>query len=518
MAGYYDPNKDYSIAIEEAKKNNASAQEIKQLQDERANKIADKYGGNEPTMYGSNQTYSSLSANSGDYLTNKANQQTINNALAVGQSDASKAAYYAALAGDYDKAGTYINQMAVPKQYADGSVEMDMGNANDYWKILSEMTNYDAEEYYNRRYDEAFGKGSAAAFDATGGAIKTYAELVEKAGGADKAEQFLAAYQASAQPQSSPSNAMAGLAMATGQVASGGVNDMTKYLEELYAKNLEAELGALKSAYDSNVAELESQNDMIAEQYRAARNQAAAQNALEIQSMNERALATGLNTGTSGQLALAQNMAYQNNLGNLWAREAQDKAESDRMMAQMLRDYNAGVNQATATSNAKLAEALYNEMIRQEEMAAAAEAARIKQEQADREWLYKLEQDELDRQLQYAQLAAKNSPAAPKDMSLSTAKAMAKAGQLTDEVVAALLGEGYNAEYLASEYGYVPYGQHTNPTGTGNYNAILRDIVEASEAGGYSANKLIDMIDGYVSRGEISDSEAVEIARQFGLQ
>ncbi len=497
MAGYYDPNKDYSIAIEEARKNNASAQEIQKLQDERANKIADKYGGNEPTMYGSNQTYNQLSANSGDYKQNVANQQTIGNALAVGQSDASKAAYYAAKAGDYDKAGTYINQMAV----TDDRGDLNMKNAKDYWKILSDMTNYDAEEYYNKRYDEAFGTGSAAAFDATGGAIKSYAELVEKAGGADKAQQFLAAYQGS--------NSTPGLSLSAGQVAGGGVNSMTKYLEDLYAKNLEAELGALKSAYDSNVAELESQNDMIAEQYRAARNQAAAQNALEVQGMNERALATGLNTGTSGQLALAQNMAYQNNLGNLWAKEAQDKAESDRMMAQMLRDYNADVNQATATSNAKLAEALYNEMIRQEEMAAAAEAARVKQEQADREWLYKLEQDELDRQLQYAQLAAKGKSGGSNTPQLTY-------NQVMDAIGRGELTPGVLASYEAIMG--VPYGQQTNPTGTGNYNVILRDIVEASEAGGYSANKLIDMIDGYVSRGEISDSEAVEIARQFGLQ
>lgn len=512
MAGYYDPNKDYSIAIEEAKKNNASAQEIKQLQDERANKIADKYDGNEPTMYGSNQTYNQLSANSGDYLTNKANQQTINNALAVGQSDASKAAYYAALSGDYDKAGTYINQMAVPKQYADGSVEMDMGNANDYWKILSEMTNYDAEEYYNRRYDEAFGKGSAAAFDATNGAIKTYAELVEKAGGADKAEQFLAAYQASTQPQSSPSNAMAGLAMATGQVASGGVNDMTKYLEELYAKNLEAELGALKSAYDSNVAELENQNDMIAEQYRAARNQAAAQNALEIQSMNERALATGLNTGTSGQLALAQNMAYQNNLGNLWAREAQDKAESDRMMAQTLRDYNAGVNQATATSNAKLAEALYNEMIRQEEMAAAAEAARLEQERYDAEWLYKQEQDRLDRELAYAQLAAKN---APKTVEYTPPMTFA---QMNEEIALGNITPGVIETYEYFHKTPYPDKNDANAMPDNQYNAYLNSIVQ-TVGSGYSDNAL-GMVDAIWNQLSVNQQNRLnqQLLEKFGTQ
>ena len=63
MAGYYDPNKDYSAAIEaeKAKGSNADQNVIKQLTNERQNKIDDKYGGNEPLMYGSNQTYTQLS-------------------------------------------------------------------------------------------------------------------------------------------------------------------------------------------------------------------------------------------------------------------------------------------------------------------------------------------------------------------------------------------------------------------------------------------------------------------------
>ena len=55
----YDPNKDYSKAIEEAK---AQGKDTTQLEKERAEKIADKYGGVEPTMNGSNKTYSQLSS------------------------------------------------------------------------------------------------------------------------------------------------------------------------------------------------------------------------------------------------------------------------------------------------------------------------------------------------------------------------------------------------------------------------------------------------------------------------
>ena len=72
----YDPNKDYSAAIEEAKASGASQSTIKQLETERQAKIDDKYGGKEPTMWGSNLTYSKAS-NDGD-------TDSIHNAMILG--------------------------------------------------------------------------------------------------------------------------------------------------------------------------------------------------------------------------------------------------------------------------------------------------------------------------------------------------------------------------------------------------------------------------------------------------
>ena len=58
MAGYYDPNKDYS---RELQRTDLTAAQRSQLETERQNKINDpngKYKGIEPNMYGSNKTYS----------------------------------------------------------------------------------------------------------------------------------------------------------------------------------------------------------------------------------------------------------------------------------------------------------------------------------------------------------------------------------------------------------------------------------------------------------------------------
>ena len=114
--------------------------------------------------------------------------------------------------------------------------------------------------------------------------------------------------------------------------------DLSNYLKQQYASQLESELAGLKEAYESQ------------------RNIVAATNALEKQAFDERANAMGLNTGTGGQAQLARSSAYQRELADLGAAElvAMAKAKADN---------------ATAMNNA-----LYAEMVRQDELAAAKAA------------------------------------------------------------------------------------------------------------------------------------------------
>ena len=114
MAGYYDPNKDYSVAIEQAKASGASADTIKQLETERQNKIADKYGGNEPTMYGSNQTYKEASTSGNTAaLSNAVKIATSSNSGSTSNqyagTDYHQAAIDAAIAGDWDAVVEALN-------------------------------------------------------------------------------------------------------------------------------------------------------------------------------------------------------------------------------------------------------------------------------------------------------------------------------------------------------------------------------------------------------------------------
>lgn len=158
MAGYYDKNKDYSAAIEAAKKSGASQAEINRLQQERQNKIDAVYGGNEPNMYNSNQTYSQATSGGGS-------SSSVNNAVGVANSmqakkdAAKKKAQEAAARGDWDAVGNYVNEIAFagPKNAQGG---YDFAEANAYMNELQKQYNYNANDYYQGRYDAVYGEGA----------------------------------------------------------------------------------------------------------------------------------------------------------------------------------------------------------------------------------------------------------------------------------------------------------------------------------------------------------------------
>lgn len=368
----YDPNVDYSAAIEaeKAKGDNADKALISALESERDQKVKYQYGGNEPTMYGSNQTYGQLTGASASGGSGA--QSTIDKAVGFANSDGAtyhgandvyKAAYDAAAAGDWDKVGRLVNQL----ETTDAQGRGNLAETNRYMQQLQELFGYDANDYYRKQYDAVYGEGAWDGGTGTGQPVyNAFSDALVQMYNQSAAQNGVQGQQSAQQALQS----LQGATGAAGFQTMGGYDDMTQYINDMYAANLEAELAALKSAYDSNVAELENQNDKIAEQFRAARNQAAGQNALEAQRMNEIGIAQGLNTGATGQMALAQNMAYQGTLGNLWAQEAQTQADVDLALAQLMNQYNANVNQTSAQINAQRNQALYEEMVRQQELAA----------------------------------------------------------------------------------------------------------------------------------------------------
>lgn len=146
------------------------------------------------------------------------------------------------------------------------------------------------------------------------------------------------------------------------------IGDGNDYLKELYAKKKAAELAALKSAYEQNTATLDASRAQIAPVYDIARNSAANQNALSRGAFQEMAVANGLNTGTTGQAALAQDVVLQQNLSQIDREQAEKMAAIDLQRSQLDTEYRNAIAKAEATGDAELANALYEEYVRQQNL------------------------------------------------------------------------------------------------------------------------------------------------------
>lgn len=146
------------------------------------------------------------------------------------------------------------------------------------------------------------------------------------------------------------------------------IGDGSDYLKELYAKKVAAELAALKSAYEQNTATLDASRAQIAPVYDIARNSAANQNALSRGAFQEMAVANGLNTGTTGQAALAQDAVLQQNLSQIDREQAEKTAAIDLQRSQLDTEYRNAIAKAETTGDAELANALYEEYVRQQNL------------------------------------------------------------------------------------------------------------------------------------------------------
>lgn len=568
MAGYYDPNKDYSKAISEAK---AAGKDTSQLEAERQNKIDDKYGGKEPTMYGSNKTYSqasrdndrdtirnaisisngrgsSKSASNGNRVTNLPGNaqpaQATPTPLAPAQLPALNQYGYRDM--DYTTAiqnatsaaeRTQLMQERANKiKYQYGGVEpvmtgsdktysqvygsssgssgsssssngvssvygvTDIGKATNYPKASNVGFSTNAMPDMSRRTDLAGSYATSGGFtvfyDENGYATKAVKGVVDytphldinagngtySTSGAwtdnemltaedlqkiadiragigtkytgDQANQLanqirsgygytidkngmvtdlgaMSAVDARRQAWGLPTNgvsaemqnylqlmepeqqttdpsALLASQYTLGNSKSGGnsnvgYGDAFQYIRDMYAANSASQLAALKAAYEQNVMDYNAQDDLISAEAQRQRNQAAAQNELQRMYMNELGIMQGLNTGATGQLALAQSAALQGNLASIGTQEQQALSDIALERSKLKVQYSAAVDQAIAQNNYELANALYQEYVRQDNLAQQKAAEDLEQQNWLAKFNYQKEQDALAQQNWQAQ-------------------------------------------------------------------------------------------------------------------
>ena len=476
MAGYYDKNKDYS---KELQRTDLSASERDRLTKERENKIADKYGGREPNMIGSDKTYSQTynkGGNRRDTSSSGGSSQAATGGtpyvkgLGYGTGGYTNPGIYGAanlqptdqanywkkmtggadmsrrpdLAGGYSISNGYTvfydeNGYAkkAVKGVADYTPHQDINAGNGSYgksgawtdnEMMSALDRSKIQDIRNRlqrgeitgdqanQAANAIRAGYGYTIDKNGyvtdsGALSSVNDLRRRLGldvspesaelayyrylmGTDtspsaqasgKVQSFgdylaenggvqagTTGYGTPAYSQQRVTDINAGSTPASNFTAQTGtsfdIGDGSDYLKELYAKKVAAELAALKSAYEQNTATLDASRAQIAPVYDIARNSAANQNALSRGAFQEMAVANGLNTGTTGQAALAQDVVLQQNLSEIDREQAEKTAAIDLQRSQLDTEYRNAIAKAEATGDAELASALYEEYVRQQNL------------------------------------------------------------------------------------------------------------------------------------------------------
>lgn len=183
--------------------------------------------------------------------------------------------------------------------------------------------------------------------------------------------------------------------------------DLSGYLRQQKAAETEAALASLRGAYQKSIAGYDRVKDSLSDQYEAAKNRAAAQAALARKAFAEQAGASGLNSGTAGQAALARSSTLRRDLAGLDSDRAGKLADLDVERSKLQADYEAAIAKAKAEGDASLASALYQELVRVQEMQRedeqrqialdqAAEELAYSREQNDKKWVYQLGRDKLE--------------------------------------------------------------------------------------------------------------------------
>ena len=137
--------------------------------------------------------------------------------------------------------------------------------------------------------------------------------------------------------------------------------DQSDYIRQMYEQQLAANKAQLESDYNQNVSNLAGEESKVGSNYYEQRRQTQANADRAQANYNEVANASGLNTGAASQAALAQNSAYQRDMGALRTSQAEAMAEADRGIAELERQYQANVSSAIADNDYQRAQALLNE-------------------------------------------------------------------------------------------------------------------------------------------------------------
>ena len=150
------------------------------------------------------------------------------------------------------------------------------------------------------------------------------------------------------------------------------------YINDIYNRQKESTLRTLKSAYDSNVASIDTAKKALDTNSYEAKREATGDAAITRQRLNEAFAANGLNTGAVGQANLALLNQKAANLNKIDLAKQQAQQEYDAQKAALMQAYQAEVKSAIQQNDAQRAQALYAAWKEQQAQANALAAAQAK--------------------------------------------------------------------------------------------------------------------------------------------
>ena len=155
------------------------------------------------------------------------------------------------------------------------------------------------------------------------------------------------------------------------------------YINSIYDRQKESTLRTLKSAYDSNVASIDTAKKALDTNSYEAKREAAGDAAITRQRLNEAFAANGLNTGAVGQANLALLNQKAANLNKIDLAKQQAQQEYDAQKAALMQTYQAEVKSAIQQNDADKAKALYAAWKEQQaKIYAEEQAKKLAEEQA----------------------------------------------------------------------------------------------------------------------------------------
>ena len=132
-----------------------------------------------------------------------------------------------------------------------------------------------------------------------------------------------------------------------------------QYINKIYDAQKQSTLNTLKSAYDKNIASVDSAMSNLGTSAYEAKRQAAGEAALTRQRLNEQFAANGLNTGAAGQAHLALLNQQAANLNSIEMKRAQAENAYNAQKAALTQEYQSQIKSAILDNDADRAAALY---------------------------------------------------------------------------------------------------------------------------------------------------------------